>query len=143
MAETIQNSEGRILFTREMRKDYKILIPMMAPIHFGLLQKVFQNEGYNMELLQNDGPQVVQEGLKYVHNDTCYPALLVIGQMIDALNSGKYDLDKNRAHHHPDRGRLPCVKLYSPSAQGAEKGGLRKDTGHFPESFGYGKKSGL
>ena len=94
MAETIQNSEGRILFTREMRKDYKILIPMMAPIHFGLLQKVFQNEGYNMELLQNDGPQVVQEGLKYVHNDTCYPALLVIGQMIDALNSGKYDLDK-------------------------------------------------
>ena len=94
MAETTRNSEGRILFTREMRKDYTILIPMMAPIHFGLLQKVFQNEGYKMELLTNDGPGVVREGLKYVHNDTCYPALLVIGQMIDALNSGKYDLNK-------------------------------------------------
>ncbi len=86
--------QGRVLFTQEMRKDYTILIPNMAPIHFGLIKNVFINECYKMELLTNNGPQVVQEGLKYVHNDTCYPALLVIGQMIDALNSGKYDVHK-------------------------------------------------
>ena len=51
------------------------------------------NYGYKVELLQNDGRAVVDAGLKYVHNDTCYPALLVIGQFIDALKSGKYDLD--------------------------------------------------
>ena len=67
---------------------------MMAPIHFKLIVNVLKNCGYNVELLSNDGPGVVREGLKYVHNDTCYPALLVIGQFIDALHSGKYDLDR-------------------------------------------------
>lgn len=94
MAELIYDKDGRLLFTKEMKKDYTILIPMMAPIHFTLIQKVFAHEGYNVELLTNAGDEVVQQGLKYVHNDTCYPALLVIGQMIDALNSGKYDLNK-------------------------------------------------
>ncbi len=84
----------KIEFTKEMRRDYTILFPSMAPIHFELLQQVFRQHGYHTELLQNDGDGVVQEGLKYVHNDTCYPALLVIGQMIDALKSGKYDLHK-------------------------------------------------
>ncbi len=83
-----------MLFTKEMRKNYTILIPMMAPIHFTLIKNVLHNSGYNVELLTNTGPDVVLQGLKYVHNDTCYPALLVIGQMIDALNSGKYDLDR-------------------------------------------------
>ena len=80
------------MFTKEMSKDYTILIPMMAPIHFSLIKSVFINSGYNVELLTNHGPSVVEEGLKYVHNDTCYPALLLIGQMLDALKSGKYDL---------------------------------------------------
>ncbi|MBC5580673.1 2-hydroxyacyl-CoA dehydratase [Anaerofilum sp. BX8] len=80
-------------FTREMRVTHKILIPQMLPIHFSLIEKVLRQEGYDVEVLKNDGPSVVQTGLKYVHNDTCYPALLVIGQMIDALNSGKYDLE--------------------------------------------------
>ena len=80
-------------FTKEMRLTHKILIPQMLPIHFALIEKVLLQEGYDVEVLTNDGPSVVQTGLKYVHNDTCYPALLVIGQMIDALNSGKYDLD--------------------------------------------------
>jgi predicted nucleotide-binding protein (sugar kinase/HSP70/actin superfamily) len=75
-------------------KDFTILIPMMLPIHFTLIKNVFNQAGYNMELLTNSGPTVVQEGLKYVHNDTCYPALLVIGQFIDALKSGKYDVTK-------------------------------------------------
>lgn len=83
-----------IPFSKEMKKDYTILIPDMLRIHFTMLRNVFVNYGYKIELLTNIGPQVVNEGLKYVHNDTCYPALLVIGQMIDALNSGKYDLSK-------------------------------------------------
>ena len=82
-----------IPFTKEMMKKYTILIPEMLHIHFAILKNVFVSYGYNVVLLDNVGPQVAEEGLKYVHNDTCYPALLVIGQMIDALNSGKYDLD--------------------------------------------------
>ena len=93
MAQLKYDKTGRLLFTKEMRREYTILIPMMAPIHFELIKNVFANSGYDVELLENTGPEVVLQGLKYVHNDTCYPALLVIGQMIDALSSGKYDLD--------------------------------------------------
>ncbi|MCI8387922.1 MAG: 2-hydroxyglutaryl-CoA dehydratase [Clostridiales bacterium] len=84
----------RVEFTKEMKKDYTILIPNMLEIQFLLLRNVFRSYGYKMELLTNDSRAVVETGLKYVHNDTCYPALLVIGQMIDALKSGKYDLSK-------------------------------------------------
>ncbi len=84
----------RVEFTKEMRRDYTILVPNMLSNHFKLLLKVFAGEGYNVELLTNEGRSVVECGLKYVHNDTCYPALLVIGQMIDALQSGKYDVHK-------------------------------------------------
>jgi predicted nucleotide-binding protein (sugar kinase/HSP70/actin superfamily) len=94
LAKLVYDKTGRLLFTKEMKKEYTILAPMMAPIHFRLIINVLRNCGYNFELLENDGPNVVQEGLKYVHNDTCYPALLVIGQFIDALHSGKYDVNK-------------------------------------------------
>ena len=94
MAELKFDKNGRLLFTKEMKKEYTILCPMMLPIHFELFVNVFRNCGYTVELLTNDGPNIVQEGLKYVHNDTCYPALLVIGQFMDALHSGKYDLDR-------------------------------------------------
>ena len=87
------NMADRVEFTKEMR-DYTILAPNMVDIHFSLLVNIFGQYGYNVELLKNDGRAVVDEGLKYVHNDTCYPALLVIGQLIDALNSGKYDVNK-------------------------------------------------
>ena len=90
-------TDNKVLFTKEMQKDYTILIPMMAPIHFQLLRNVLVHSRYNVELLENTGPSVVEQGLKYVHNDTCYPALLVIGQMIDALKSGKYDVHKPAA----------------------------------------------
>ncbi|SJZ90759.1 2-hydroxyacyl-CoA dehydratase [Anaerorhabdus furcosa] len=86
-------TDQRIEFTKEM-KGYKILAPNMLPIHFSLLCNVFKIHGYDAEILENVGPSVTQNGLKYVHNDTCYPALLVIGQLIDALNSGKYDVNK-------------------------------------------------
>ena len=80
-------------FTPEMKKTHKILIPNLAPVQFRILAAVMRQAGYTCELLENCGSQVCELGLKYVHNDTCYPALLVIGQFLDALGSGKYDLD--------------------------------------------------
>ena len=77
-----------------MKKTHKILIPNMAPVQFRILAAAMEQAGYQCELLENCGSEVSELGLKYVHNDTCYPALLVIGQMIDALQSGKYDLNK-------------------------------------------------
>jgi predicted nucleotide-binding protein (sugar kinase/HSP70/actin superfamily) len=94
LAKLKYDKSGRLLFTREMKKDYTILAPMMAPIHFHLMIDVLRNCGYHFELLDTTGPNIVQEGLKYVHNDACYPAILVIGQLIDALKSGKYDVNK-------------------------------------------------
>ena len=82
-------------FTKEMREaGYTILVLNMLEFHFSLLEKVLRLNGYNVEVLHNDGQSVKDEGLKYVHNDTCVPALLVIGQFIDALHSGKYDLNR-------------------------------------------------
>ena len=85
---------GRIEFTKKMKKDYTILFPNMLDIHFRILKKVFESFGYNVDMLSDSGRAIVDEGLKYVHNDTCYPALLTIGQMMHALKSGKYDLNK-------------------------------------------------
>ena len=87
-------SGERVEFTKEMRKEYTILIPDMLPVHFKLLRNIFTLHGYRVGLLKNTGRKIVDTGLKYVHNDTCYPALLVIGQMISALQSGKYDVNK-------------------------------------------------
>lgn len=84
----------RVLFTKGMKEDYTILVPNMAPIHFELLIKAFSGFGYKMKLLHNESKNVVTEGLKYVNNDTCYPALLVIGQMIDAIKNSGEDLHK-------------------------------------------------
>ena len=81
-------------FTKEMLKTHTILIPDMAPIQFSLLKAAMESEGYHVELLHNAGNEAAKLGLKYVHNDTCYPALLIIGQFLDALQSGKYDLDR-------------------------------------------------
>ena len=80
-----------IPFTEEMKKEYTILVPTMLPMHFKLIISVLKTYGYKMELLDKSGPEIAETGLKYVHNDTCYPAILVIGQFIDALKSGKYD----------------------------------------------------
>ena len=80
-------------FTKEMKQTHTVLVPNMAQLHFRLLKIVLEQAGYKVEVLGNCGSHVAQEGLKYVHNDTCYPALLVIGQFLDALESGRYDLD--------------------------------------------------
>ena len=85
---------NRLVFTKEMKKDYTILIPNMLHMHFKLLAPILNTCGYRAELLENDDHTVVEAGLKYVHNDTCYPALLIIGQFISALQSGRYDVNK-------------------------------------------------
>ena len=85
---------NKIPFTKEMRKDYTILVPQMAPIHFELITTAVASCGYNVELLKECTPHTVETGLKYVNNDACYPSILTTGQMIEALESGKYDLNK-------------------------------------------------
>ncbi len=84
----------KVLFTKEMKKEYTILAPQMSPIHFRLLQPAFAKAGYNIEILPSVDHQAVEEGLKYVNNDACYPSILVVGQMMNALKSQKYDLNK-------------------------------------------------
>ena len=78
-------------FTKGMKHTHKILIPDMLPVHFGIIVEILKKDGWDLELLHNDSRAVIDEGLKHVHNDTCYPALCVTGQFIDALKSGKYD----------------------------------------------------
>jgi predicted nucleotide-binding protein (sugar kinase/HSP70/actin superfamily) len=77
----------------EMKKTHKILIPDMLPWHFSIIEQLLKMEGYDVEILKGDTRAVIDEGLKHVHNDTCYPCLCVVGQYIDALKSGKYDLE--------------------------------------------------
>ena len=84
----------KVPFTKEMKKTHTILIPTMLPIHFRILGNVLENYGYKVKVLDNCGPGVIEQGLKNVHNDTCYPAQLVIGQMIDALEHSDLPLDK-------------------------------------------------
>ncbi|MBQ9065259.1 MAG: 2-hydroxyacyl-CoA dehydratase [Blautia sp.] len=88
------SSMNRVLFTKEMKKNYTILCPQMSPVHFSLLQAAFNTGGYHLEVLPNDNKNAVDVGLKYVNNDACYPSLIVVGQIMDALLSGRYDLNK-------------------------------------------------
>ncbi|MBC1897059.1 2-hydroxyacyl-CoA dehydratase [Listeria booriae] len=83
----------RVLFTKEMKKNYTILAPQLAPTHFELLEAAGREVGYNLEVLPAVTPRAVDEGLRYVNNDACFPAILTIGQMMDALKHGDYDLD--------------------------------------------------
>ncbi len=92
---TIRSSaHNRVIFDENMRKNYTILVPQMSPIHFDILEPAFASCGYNFVVMQNDNRHAVEVGLKYVNNDACYPSLWVVGQIMDELLSGKYDLDK-------------------------------------------------
>jgi len=84
----------KVSFTEEMRKDYTILCPQMSPIHFELLEPAFKAAGYKIRVLPNDNKRAVDVGLKYVNNDACYPSLMVVGQIMEAVLSGEYDTDK-------------------------------------------------
>lgn len=90
----VSSAITRVPFTEEMRKEYTILCPQMSPIHFEIIEPAFRACGYNFEVLTNDNKRAVDVGLKYVNNDACYPSLMVVGQIMDALLSGKYDLNK-------------------------------------------------
>ena len=90
----VPSNMNRVVFTEEMRKHYTILCPQMSPIHFGLLETAFNAVGYRLEVLNTDDRRAVDMGLKFVNNDACYPSLIVVGQIMDALLSGKYDLNK-------------------------------------------------
>ena len=89
----VSSAYNRVVFTKEMKKNYTLLCPQMSPIHFDLLEPAIRSFGYNIEVLQNHNRNAVDVGLQYVNNDACYPSLIVIGQIMDALLSGKYDLD--------------------------------------------------
>ncbi len=84
----------RVIFTEEMRKNYTILCPQMSPIHFDIIEPALKACGYNFVVMQNDNRHAIDMGLKYVNNDACYPSLWVVGQIMDELSSGKYDLDR-------------------------------------------------
>ena len=86
--------DNPVMFTKEMKKDYTILMPQMAPLHFSIFEPILRQEGINIELLEDSGHKVVNEGLKYVNNDACYPSIFVVGQFIDAVKSGKYDTNR-------------------------------------------------
>jgi predicted nucleotide-binding protein (sugar kinase/HSP70/actin superfamily) len=142
------------VFTDEMKKTYTILIPDMLSIHFKLISCILQKYGYHTELIQDDGRQVKDEGLKNVHNDSCYPALLVIGQFITALKSGRYDVNKTavmisqtgggcRASNYFSLLRkalvreFPQVPVISLNFSGLEKGNSVKYTTHMVVDLCY------
>ena len=87
-------SIDKAVFTKEMRKNYTILCPQMSPIHFELLEPAFNASGYRLQVLPNDNKRAVDVGLKYVNNDACYPSLMVVGQIMDAILSGRYDTER-------------------------------------------------
>ena len=128
----------RVEFTPEMRENYTILCPQMSPIHFELLAPALNSCGYNFEVLDNDNKSSVDIGLKYVNNDACYPSLMVVGQIMSAVLSGKYDLHKTaivitqtgggcRASNYIgfirralDKAGMPQVPVISVNANGME-----------------------
>ena len=94
MAELVYDNTGRLLFTKEMAREYTILAPQMLPDHFAMLENILQEAGYKVKMLNTTGHTILEEGQKYVHNDACFPAILVIGQLIDAIHRGGYDPHK-------------------------------------------------
>lgn len=91
--ENVPCAQKRIVFTKDMKETHTILFPQMSPMHFEFLEEVFKIYGYHIELLPTVDKQAIDEGVKYVNNDACYPAIIVIGQLLNALQSGKYDLN--------------------------------------------------
>lgn len=83
-----------VQFTKQMKRDYTILVPNMLPMHLKMIIQIMKTYGYRVDLLETTNREIAEIGLRYVHNDTCYPAILVVGQFIQAIQSGKYDPHK-------------------------------------------------
>jgi len=113
-----------VLFTEEMKKTYTILAPTMLPMHFKIISNIMISYGYRVEVLETSGRHIIETGLKYVHNDTCYPALLVIGQLIDALQCGRYDVQKTALLITQTGGGCRASNYLSLLRKALEKAGL-------------------
>jgi predicted CoA-substrate-specific enzyme activase len=120
--------QSRKIFTKQMKKDYKILIPQMSPAHFDLVESIFFRDGYDLELLRVATNEDIECGLKYVNNDACYPAIIVIGQLINALQSGKYDLEKTAVILSQTGGMCRATNYIAMLRMGLAAAGL----GHIP-----------
>ena len=90
---TMSNYANRVPFGKDMRRDYTIVVPQMSPIHFRLVEAAVRASGYKFDILEHAGKTDVETGLKYVNNDACYPAIMTVGQLIEAIKSGRYDAD--------------------------------------------------
>lgn len=133
------SAHHRVVFTKEMRENYTLLCPQMSPIHFDFVSTALEHCGYRAVILNSDDRKIVDYGLKYVNNDACYPSLIVVGQIMSALLSGKYDLNKVgiiitqtgggcRASNYIgfirralEKANLTHIPVISLSAQGIEK----------------------
>ena len=124
----VSSAYNRVSFTKEMKKEYTILCPQMSPIHFDLLEPAIRSFGYKIEVLQNDDRNAVDVGLQYVNNDACYPSLIVIGQVMDALLSGKYDLDRTAVIMSQTGGGCRASNYIGFIRRALEKAGM----GHIP-----------
>ncbi len=124
----VSSSYDRAVFTKEMKKDYTLLCPQMSPIHFDLIEPAIRAFGYKIEVLQNDNREAVDVGLQYVNNDACYPSLIVIGQIMDALLSGKYDLDRTAIFMSQTGGGCRASNYIGFIRRALEKTGM----GHIP-----------
>lgn len=93
------------------QEGWTILAPQMSPIHFSLLQPVFRRHGYHVEILDNDNRAAIDTGLKFVNNDACFPSITVVGQIMSAITSGKYDTDHLAVLMTPNRRLLPGQQL--------------------------------
>ena len=111
-------------FTKEMKKTHTIIIPNMAPVHFSILKEIFLNHGFKVKLLENRDSSIIQMGLKYVHNDMCYPALLVIGQILDALEKGIVDKDHAAVAITQTGGGCRASNYYNLLVKALERAGL-------------------
>jgi len=125
----VDEAYKRTKFTKEMKqKGYTILCPPVSPIHFKLLKHAFAYEGHNIELLENDTRTAVETGLKYVNNDACYPCTIMIGQVMDAVLSGKYDTDRLAVFMFQTGGACRASNYLAFLRRALEKHGL----GHVP-----------
>lgn len=124
----VSSAYNRVTFTKEMKQDYTILCPQMSPIHFDLIEPAIRAFGYKIEVLQNHNRTAVDTGLKYVNNDACYPSLIVVGQIMDALLSGRYDLNRTAIFMSQTGGGCRASNYIGFIRRALE----RSDMGHIP-----------
>jgi predicted nucleotide-binding protein (sugar kinase/HSP70/actin superfamily) len=139
----INKVQEKITFTKEMKKKHTILCPQMSPIHFSLFENVFNSEGYKLELLQKADNNSVEEGLKYVNNDACYPSIMVVGQLIHALKSGKYDLKNTSVIISQTGGGCRATNYIAFIRKGLKDAGLSQIPVISLNTSGFEKNSGF